>query len=79
MKDWVFGTPDGEWVSMVVLSDGSYGVEQDLMFSFPVIVKEGKVRIVQGLELDEFSQEHLTLSEAELKEEKDSVKQLFAV
>ena len=79
MKDWVFGTPDGEWVSMVVLSDGSYGVEQDLMFSFPVIVKEGKVRIVQGLELDAFSQEHLTLSEAELKEEKDSVKQLFAV
>jgi len=69
MRDWVLGTPDGDWVSMGVVSDGSYGIAKDLFYSFPVTVKDGKVSIVQGLATNDFSQQKLLQTEAELKEE----------
>jgi len=70
LRDWIYGTPEGEYVSMAVRSDGSYGIEKDLIYSFPVTCKGGKYSIVQGLEIDEFSREKMTISEAELKDEK---------
>jgi len=69
MRDWVLGTPEGDWVSMGVVSDGSYDVTKGLFYSFPVTVKDGKVSIVQGLDLNEFSKQKMQLTELELKEE----------
>jgi malate dehydrogenase len=69
MRDWVLGTPEGDWVSMGIVSDGSYGVAKGLFYSFPVTVKDGKVSIVQGLALNAFSEQKMQLTTAELKEE----------
>ncbi|MDD2724355.1 MAG: malate dehydrogenase [Methylovulum sp.] len=77
MKTWAFGTEEGDWVSMGVLSDGSYGIEAGLVYSYPVTVKNGEVNIVKGLDINDFSLERLRISEAELKEERDAVKHLF--
>ena len=77
MRTWAEGTQEGEWVSMGVLSDGSYGVTEDLMFSFPVTVVGGKVSIVKDLAIDDFSRERMQLSEAELKEEKAAIMHLI--
>jgi malate dehydrogenase len=77
MRNWALGTEEGDWVSMGVLSDGSYGVAKDLIFSFPVTVVDGKASIVKGLIINEFSKQKLKLSEAELKEEKEAVEHLF--
>jgi malate dehydrogenase len=79
MRDWVFGTEQGNWVSMGVLSDGSYGVANDLFFSFPVMVVNGEVIIVKGLDINEFSMQKITLTEAELIEERNAVKHLFCI
>ena len=76
MRDWVAGTPEGDWVSMAVPSDGSYGVPEGLMSSFPCTCKDGKWEIVQGLELDDFSRGRIDASVAELAEERDAVKDL---
>jgi len=70
MRDWVFGTPEGEYISMAVCSDGSYGVPKDLIYSFPVICKGGKYSIVQGLSIDDFSRSKMDLTAKELEEEK---------
>jgi malate dehydrogenase len=77
MRSWVFGTPPGDWVSMAVLSDGSYGVAQGIVYSFPVEVTGGRYRIVQGLEIEDFCRKYLTLTEHELLEERDAVKDLL--
>ncbi|PPD05376.1 MAG: malate dehydrogenase [Methylobacter sp.] len=77
MKTWTLGTAEGDWASMAVVSDGSYGVEPGLVFSFPVTVTDGQVSIVKGLELSEFSRNRLRATEAELKEEREMVKHLF--
>lgn len=77
MKTWAFGTEPGDWVSMAVLSDGSYGIESGLVYSFPVTVIDGAVNIVRGLDINEFSRQKMRLSETELKEERDAVKHLF--
>jgi malate dehydrogenase len=77
MRDWIKGTKEGDWVSMGVLSDGSYGIAKGLVYSFPVTVVEGKVSIVKDLVINEFSKQRLKLTEAELKEERDAVKHLF--
>lgn len=77
MRDWVFGTPTGDWVSMVVLSDGSYGIEEGLMYSFPVVVNNGQISIVRGLTMNAMGVERMKITEAELKEERDAVKHLF--
>jgi len=76
MRDWVAGTPEGDWVSMAVPSDGSYGVPEGLMSSFPCVCKNGQWSIVQGLELDEFSRARIDASVAELAEERDAVAEL---
>ncbi|CAL8967602.1 MAG: malate dehydrogenase [Actinobacteria bacterium] len=76
MHDWVLGTPEGDWVSMSVPSDGSYGVPEGLISSFPCVVKNGTYEIVQGLELNEFSRAKIDASVAELVDERDAVKEL---
>jgi malate dehydrogenase len=77
MRSWVLGTAQGDWVSMGILSEGSYGIEADLIYSYPVTVIDGVVSIVKGLAMNEFSQQRLHLSETELKEERDAVRHLF--
>jgi malate dehydrogenase len=77
MKTWIFGTDEGDWVSMGVASDGSYGIEKGLIYSYPVTVSEGEFSIVQGLEINDFSREKMHISEVELKEERDAIKHLF--
>ncbi|PSL54656.1 malate dehydrogenase (NAD) [Saccharothrix carnea] len=74
--DWVNGTAEGDWVSMAIPSDGSYGVPEGLISSFPVTVTDGEYSIVQGLEIDEFSRARIDASVAELVEERDAVKAL---
>jgi malate dehydrogenase len=73
---WVNGTPEGDWTSAAVVSDGSYGVPEGLISSFPVVAKDGKFEIVQGLEIDEFSRGKIDASVAELVEERDAVRNL---
>lgn len=76
MRDWIAGTPEGDWVSMSVPSDGSYGVPEGLISSFPCVVKDGQYEIVQGLEINDFSRQRIDASVAELTEERETVKQL---
>ena len=73
MKSWVTGTPEGDWVSMSVVSDGSYGVPEGIISSFPCICRDGDYEIVQGLDINEFSREKMAATEAELREERDGV------
>jgi malate dehydrogenase len=75
-RDWLLGSPDGDWVSMAVLSDGSYGVPEGLISSFPVTTKDGNWTIVQGLEIDEFSRGRIDKSTAELADERKAVTEL---
>jgi malate dehydrogenase len=75
-RDWLLGSPQGDWVSMAVLSDGSYGVPEGLISSFPVTTKDGNWSIVQGLEIDEFSRGRIDKSTAELDDERKAVTQL---
>jgi malate dehydrogenase len=76
MHDWVQGTPDGDWVSVALPSDGSYGVPEGLISSFPCTVEDGQWKIVQGLDLDDFSRGRIDASLAELAEERDTVREL---
>jgi malate dehydrogenase len=76
MHDWVLGTPDDDWVSMSVPSDGSYGVTEGLISSFPCTTKNGEYEIVQGLEINEFSRLKIDASVAELAEERAAVTEL---
>jgi malate dehydrogenase len=75
-RDWLLGSPEGDWVSMAVLSDGSYGVPEGLISSFPVTTKDGNWSIVQGLEIDEFSRSRIDKSTAELADERNAVTEL---
>ncbi|WP_372735118.1 malate dehydrogenase [Nocardioides sp.] len=74
--DWLYGSAEGDWVSMAVASDGSYGVPEGLVSSFPVTTKGGDWEIVQGLEIDDFSRARIDASVAELAEERDAVTEL---
>jgi malate dehydrogenase len=76
MHDWALGTPEGDWVSMAVPSDGSYGVPEGLISGFPVTCSGGRYEIVQGLDLDDFSRSRIDASVAELGEERDAVREL---
>ena len=76
MRDWALGTKPGDWVSMGIPSDGSYGIPTGLMYSFPVTCKDGVYSIVQGLEIDAFSRAKMDATAAELIEERDAVKEL---
>ncbi|MFD6250490.1 malate dehydrogenase [Streptomyces roseolus] len=73
---WVNGTAEGDWTSMGVPSDGSYGVPEGLISSFPVTCKDGKYEIVQGLEINDFSRARIDASVKELSEERDAVREL---
>ncbi|KAF1877301.1 hypothetical protein Lal_00012072 [Lupinus albus] len=74
IHDWVLGTPKGSWVSMGVYSDGSYGIQPSLIYSFPVTCEKGDWNIVQGLKIDEFSREKMDKTAEELIEEKTLAK-----
>ena len=76
MRDWVLDTPEGDWVSMGVRSDGSYGVPEGLISSFPCVVRGGQWEIVQGLEIDDYSRAKIDASVAELESERDAVREL---
>ncbi len=78
MRTWALGTPEGEWVSMAVPSDGSYGVKPGIIYSYPCICKDGKYEIVQGLDISEFSQQKMDATEKELREERAAVEDLLA-
>jgi malate dehydrogenase len=75
-RDWLQGSPDGDWVSMAVRSDGSYGVHEGLISSFPVTTRNGDWSIVQGLEIDDFSRRRIDVTVAELADEKTAVTEL---
>ena len=76
VRDWALGTADGDWVSMAVCSDGSYGVPEGLISGFPCTTKNGEWTIVPGLDIDEFSRGRIDASVAELGEERDAVAEL---
>lgn len=76
VHDWVLGTPDDDWVSMSIPSDGSYGVDEGVISSFPVTCSGGEYQIVQDLELSDFSKSRIEITVNELKEEREAVKQL---
>ena len=76
MRTWALGSAKGDWVSMAIPSDGSYGVAEGIISSFPVTCANGKYKIVQGLDIDDFSRGRIDASVAELVEERDGVKEL---
>ena len=77
IHDWVLGTPADDWVSMAVPSDGSYGIPEGLMYSFPVACKAGKYEVVQGLEVNDFSRDKMEATRKELEEERDAVSKIL--
>tara|TARA_B100001971_G_scaffold171470_1_gene163814 strand:- start:768 stop:1763 length:996 start_codon:yes stop_codon:yes gene_type:complete len=78
MRSWALGTADGDWVSMAIPSDGSYGIEEGIIYGYPVTCSGGKYQIVQGLEISEFSRAKMDATAAELREERAAVEGLFA-
>jgi malate dehydrogenase len=77
VHDWFYGTPAGDWVSMAVPSDGSYGIKEGVIYSYPVTIKDGNYEIVQGLSVDEFSRKRMDATDKELREERDGVAALL--
>ncbi len=77
VRDWVGGTADGDWVSMGVPADGSYGIKPGVIYSYPVTCRNGHYQVVQGLEIDAFSRGRLEATEKELREEREGVKALL--
>ncbi len=76
MRDWELGTPEGDWVSMAIPSDGSYGVPEGVISSFPVTCSNGSYEIVQGLDIDQFSRQKIDASSEELVTERETVSSL---
>ena len=77
MHDWALGTPEGDWVSMGVPADGSYGIEAGIIYSYPVRCSGGDSEIVQGLDIDDFSQSRMDETEKELREERAAIEELL--
>ena len=77
MRSWALGTADGDWVSMGVSSDGSYGIEEGIVYSYPCTCKNGKYEIVQGLDINDFSRDRMNATETELREERSAVEDLL--
>jgi malate dehydrogenase len=77
IHDWFHGTPAGDWVSMAVPSDGSYGIKEGVIYSYPLTIKDGSYQIVQGLSIDEFSRKRMDATDKELREERDGVASLL--
>ena len=78
MRTWALGTAEGDWVSMGIPSDGSYGIAPGVIYGYPVSVKDGRYTIVQALDIDAFSRERMDATEKELREERAGVEHLFA-
>jgi len=78
VHSWLHGTPAGDWVSMAVPSDGSYGIPEGVIYSYPVTVSNGEYRIVPGLAVDDFSRQRMQATHAELREEREGVRSLLA-
>ncbi|GAP65396.1 malate dehydrogenase [Mizugakiibacter sediminis] len=78
MRSWALGTEPGDWVSMAIPSDGSYGIAPGVIYGYPVTCKNGKYEIVQGLEINAFSRERMDATDKELREERAGVEHLFA-
>jgi malate dehydrogenase len=79
VRDWVSGTPEGDWTSAAIVSDGSYGVPEGLISSFPVVSRDGSWEIVTGLDISDFSRARIDASVQELQEERDAVASLGLV
>jgi len=79
VRDWVAGTAEGDWVSMAIPSDGAYGVDEGLISSFPVTVSGGAYRVVDGLEINDFARGRIDATVAELREEREAVRELGLV
>ena len=77
MRSWALDTPGGDWVSMAVPADGSYGIEPGIIYSFPCVCQDGDYQIVQGLDVDEFSRDRMDATETELREERAAVEDLL--
>ena len=77
MHDWALGTADGDWVSMAIPSDGSYGVEPGIIYSYPVTCSSGEYKIVQDLAISDFSRERMRATEVELREERAAIESLL--
>ena len=77
MHDWARGTPDGDWVSMAIPADGSYGIETGIIYSYPVRCDNGQYEIVQGLSIDDFSRARMDATETELREERAAIEELL--
>ncbi len=77
MHDWALGTPDGDWVSMAISADGSYGIEPGIIYSYPVRCSGGDYEIVQGLPVDDFSRGRMDATETELREERAAIEELL--
>lgn len=78
MRDWALGSAEGDWVSMAVKSNGDYGIDENLIYSFPVVCKNGAYQVVQGLAISDFSRQRMTATEQELQAERSMVEHLFA-
>jgi malate dehydrogenase len=77
MHDWALGTPEGDWVSMAIPADGSYGVEPGIVYSYPVRCSGGQYEIVQDLDIDDFSRKRMDATQAELREERAAIEELL--
>jgi malate dehydrogenase len=77
VRDWIHGTREGDWVSMGIASDGSYGIPEGVMYGYPVTCKNGAFQIVQGIDISEFSRSRMDATLKELQEERDSIKHLL--
>jgi malate dehydrogenase len=77
IRSWVQGTADGDWVSMGLPSDGSYGIPEGVVYGFPATCRDGRYAIVQGLEVSDFSRSRMQATLKELEEERDSIKNLL--
>jgi malate dehydrogenase len=78
MRSWALGTEEGDWVSMGIPSDGSYGIAPGVIYGYPVTVKDGRYTIVQGLDINGFSRTRMDATDKELREERGGVEHLFA-
>jgi malate dehydrogenase len=77
LRDWVHGTPEGDWVSMGIPSDGSYGIPEGILYGMPVVCKNGAYQVVQGLDISEFARGKMSATLKELHEERDGIKDLL--
>ena len=77
VRNWVYGTPAGDWVSMGVPSDGSYGIAEGVIYGYPCTCKDGKIEIVKGIDINDFGRAAMQATHKELQEERDGVKHLL--